>query len=122
MSVAVTGEETSTQQRQQRWDDWLALSQEAALDPEIPIVDPHHHLWDRGGHTYLPAQFAQDAAGHRLLASVYVECLSHYYDAGPVPVRPASWPAPTCPWAMQLTGCWTRTRRRLTAACAVCAT
>ena len=99
MSVAVTGEETSTQQRQQRWDDWLALSQEAALDPEIPIVDPHHHLWDRGGHTYLPAQFAQDAAGHRLLASVYVECLSHYYDAGPVPLRPAGETAYVAGWA-----------------------
>ena len=72
---------------QQRWGDWLALRQEAAIDPATPIVDPHHHLWDRGGHTYLPAQFAQDAAGHQLLASVYVECLSNYYDAGPRHLR-----------------------------------
>lgn len=75
-------------QRLQRWEEWLALRQEAAIDPATPIVDPHHHLWDRAGHTYLPAQFAQDAAGHHLVASVYVECLSHYRDAGPAHLRP----------------------------------
>jgi predicted TIM-barrel fold metal-dependent hydrolase len=73
-----------------RWEQWLAQSQEPALDPQLPIVDPHHHLWDRGGHTYLPAQFAAeaDASGHRLLSSVYVECLSHYLDSGPEHLRP----------------------------------
>ena len=75
--------------RLQQWEDWLALQQEAAIDPEIPIVDPHHHLWDRGGHTYLPAQFAQDAAGHHLLASVYVECRSQYLADGPVHLQAA---------------------------------
>ena len=29
--------------------DWLALRQEEVIDPTRPIVDPHHHLWDRGG-------------------------------------------------------------------------
>lgn len=73
-----------------RWDEWLALGQEPALDPEAAIIDPHHHLWDRGGHTYLPAQFAADvqASGHRLLSSVYVECLSQYLDSGPAALRP----------------------------------
>ena len=27
--------------------DWLALVQEDALEPELPICDPHHHFWDR---------------------------------------------------------------------------
>ena len=27
-------------------DDWLALTQEPTLEPEIPICDPHHHFWD----------------------------------------------------------------------------
>ena len=88
MSPEVTSVGATAQQRQQRWDDWLALRQELVVDPATPIVDPHHHLWDRGGHTYLPAQFAQDAAGHQLLTSVYVECLSHYSDAGPAQLRP----------------------------------
>lgn len=75
-------------ERQRRWEDWLASSHEVALQVELPIVDPHHHLWDRGGHTYLPAQFAADAAGHRLVASVYVECLSHYCADGPRHLQP----------------------------------
>jgi len=29
--------------------DWLALRKEEVIDPARPIVDPHHHLWDRGG-------------------------------------------------------------------------
>jgi hypothetical protein len=29
--------------------DWLALRKEEIIDPQRPIVDPHHHLWDRGG-------------------------------------------------------------------------
>jgi len=28
-------------------EDWLALHQEKIIDPARPIVDPHHHLWDR---------------------------------------------------------------------------
>src|SRR2546421_12891034 len=26
--------------------EWLALTEEAALEPQLPIIDPHHHLWD----------------------------------------------------------------------------
>ncbi len=26
--------------------DWLALTVEDPLDPDLPICDPHHHLWD----------------------------------------------------------------------------
>jgi len=26
--------------------DWLARHTEPAIDPERPIVDAHHHLWD----------------------------------------------------------------------------
>jgi L-fuconolactonase len=77
-------------QRLRRWEQWLALCEERALDPDTPIVDPHHHLWDRGGHTYLPEQWAAEvrASGHRLLSSVYVECLSQYLDSGPASLRP----------------------------------
>ena len=32
--------------------DWLALHEETVIDPARPIVDPHHHLWDRGGQRY----------------------------------------------------------------------
>ena len=33
--------------------DWLALRDEEIIDPARPIVDPHHHLWDRDGQRYL---------------------------------------------------------------------
>jgi hypothetical protein len=29
--------------------EWLALTQEAVIEPERPIVDCHHHLWDARG-------------------------------------------------------------------------
>jgi len=73
--------------RIQQWEQWLGLYQEEALMPDLPLVDAHHHLWDRGGHTYLPPQFRQDAQGHKVEASVYVECLSGYRDSGPEHLR-----------------------------------
>jgi L-fuconolactonase len=27
-------------------NDWLALTQEPTLEPELHICDPHHHFWD----------------------------------------------------------------------------
>jgi hypothetical protein len=47
--------------------DWLALTQEAVLEPELPIVDAHHHLWDRAGNRYLFEQWMADlSSGHRI--------------------------------------------------------
>ena len=74
--------------RQQQWDAWLRLQQEEASDPLIPIIDPHHHLWDRGEHRYLGDEFLADTTGgHKLLATVYVECLSNYREDGPEALR-----------------------------------
>ena len=71
----------------QQWEQWLGKYTEEPLLPELRLVDAHHHLWDRGGHTYLPAQFRQDAQGHKVEASVYVECLSAYREYGPEHLR-----------------------------------
>ena len=30
-------------------DEWVKRHQEEILEPELSIVDPHHHLWDRPG-------------------------------------------------------------------------
>ena len=30
-------------------DEWLSLLTEEALDPDLPIIDCHHHLWDTPG-------------------------------------------------------------------------
>src|SRR4051794_4518217 len=70
-------------------EDWLALHKEEVLDPARPIVDPHHHLWDRGGQRYLIEELVADlASGHNVVATVYVEARSMYQAGGPEPLRP----------------------------------
>src|SRR3954447_2123072 len=70
-------------------EDWLALRKEEILDPSRPIVDPHHHLWDRGGQRYLIEELAADVgSGHNVIATVYVEARSMYRAAGPEALRP----------------------------------
>ncbi|MFL6814545.1 MAG: amidohydrolase family protein [Bradyrhizobium sp.] len=69
--------------------DWLALRKEEILDPARPIVDPHHHLWDRGGQRYLIEELAADiGSGHNVIATVYVEARSMYRAGGPEALRP----------------------------------
>jgi len=69
---------------------WLATRPpETILEPELPIVDTHHHLWERGGHRYFLHEFLADAStGHNLVQSVFVECEAMYRAAGPVEMRP----------------------------------
>ena len=54
--------------------DWLERRREAALEPELPIVDPHHHLIDRpeSGRYLLPDLLADIASGHNVVATVYL--------------------------------------------------
>src|SRR5207253_7603320 len=40
--------------------DWLAATQEPALEPDRPIIDPHHHPWDRPGNRYLLHDLIED--------------------------------------------------------------
>ena len=70
--------------------DWLAKRQEEILEPELPIVDPHHHLVDRAntGRYLLPELLADTGSGHNIVATVYLEWLSMYRAEGPVPLRP----------------------------------
>src|SRR6266567_4154958 len=69
--------------------DWLASRKEEIIDPLRPIVDPHHHLWDRGGLRYLIDDLAADiASGHNIIATVYVEARSMYRAQGPEAFRP----------------------------------
>jgi predicted TIM-barrel fold metal-dependent hydrolase len=70
-------------------EDWLALYSEEVIDPARPIVDPHHHLWDRGGQHYLIEEFSADVgSGHNVVATVYVEARSMYRATGPEAFRP----------------------------------
>ena len=78
------------------------------LDPEIPIIDPHYHLWDRraqasqnpqGLHPFtdftrrhplylLDALLNDIGSGHSIHATVYVDCGAHYHQDGPGEMRP----------------------------------
>jgi len=60
-------------------DAWLALRDEPVLDAGQPIVDPHHHLWDRPHHRYLLPEILADLnTGHQVRGTVFVECSSMY--------------------------------------------
>ncbi len=62
---------------------------EPILEPELPIVDPHHHLWDHPKHRYLIDELLADTgSGHRIVATVFVECLSMYRADGAPELRP----------------------------------
>jgi L-fuconolactonase len=66
-------------------EDWLARWNEEILDPELPIVDPHHHLWDRPAWRYLlPELLADIGSGHNVVATVFIQCHSmHRADGSP---------------------------------------
>ena len=62
---------------------------EAPLEPDLPICDPHHHLWRRPNNPYLLDDFLRDAsAGHRIVSSVAVECGAMYREEGPAELQP----------------------------------
>lgn len=66
---------------------------EEAIEPELPLIDPHHHLWDDLTNPlateYLLPQLAADmSGGHRVVATMYAECTSHWRTGGPVDLRP----------------------------------
>ncbi len=79
---------------------------EDVLEPDLPIVDPHHHLWDRPARdpatmthdferaiadvsTYLlPELLADMTSGHNVVATVFIECGSMYRADGPSAMKP----------------------------------
>jgi predicted TIM-barrel fold metal-dependent hydrolase len=70
-------------------EDWLGLVREEVLDPEQPIVDPHHHLWDHPDSRYMLGELLGDTgSGHKVVATVFVECMSMYRADGPGHLRP----------------------------------
>jgi len=70
-------------------DEWLTRHTEEILEPALPIVDAHHHLWIRGKAPYLLREFADDlTSGHNIVGSVFAECHSMYRTTGPQAERP----------------------------------
>ncbi|MFK7913377.1 MAG: amidohydrolase [Pseudomonadales bacterium] len=68
---------------------WLDLVIEPALEPELEIIDPHHHLWFGRGGDYLVEQLHADTgSGHRVVQTVFVECHAEYRNSGSEALRP----------------------------------
>ena len=68
--------------------DWLDRRREDILEPELPIIDPHHHLWDRShNHYFLPELLADVGSGHNIRATVFLECREMYRADGPPELR-----------------------------------
>jgi predicted TIM-barrel fold metal-dependent hydrolase len=68
--------------------NWLAKRREEILEPDMPIVDPHHHLWDRGARYLIEELTADIREGHNILATVFVQCDSMYRASGDPALRP----------------------------------
>jgi L-fuconolactonase len=69
--------------------DWLDRRREPILEPTLPIVDAHHHLWDRPAWRYLLDELLADTdSGHDIVATVFVQARAMVRAAGPVEMRP----------------------------------
>jgi predicted TIM-barrel fold metal-dependent hydrolase len=73
--------------------EWLALSVEQPIDPDLPICDPHHHLWDKSkmrvAQRYLLDEILEDVnAGHNVVSTVFIECGAMLKADTPEPLRP----------------------------------
>jgi L-fuconolactonase len=69
---------------------WTKQRHEAALEPDLPIIDPHHHVWDNDNSgRYLIHELAEDiSTGHNIIATVFVEAGSMYRADGPAAMQP----------------------------------
>jgi predicted TIM-barrel fold metal-dependent hydrolase len=62
---------------------------EEPLEPDLPICDPHHHLWDFPGSRYMTEELRADTgSGHDVRHTVFVECTSGYRTDGPEAFKP----------------------------------
>jgi hypothetical protein len=75
-------------------NDWLALTSEPTLEPELPICDPHHHFWDFRTdripyQRYLLHELTADIqSGHNVHSTAFIEARAMYRASGPEEMRP----------------------------------
>lgn len=74
---------------------WLQLTPEPALEPELPLCDPHHHIWAQRDEPaayqrYLAPELAADIrdSGHNIRSTVFIEVKAFYRGSGPEAMRP----------------------------------
>ena len=75
-------------------NDWLSLTDEPALEPKLPICDPHHHFWDyrmvrMPYQRYLLHELVSDIdSGHNVTSTVFIEAGAMYRADGPDEMKP----------------------------------
>ena len=67
---------------------WTQQVEEPALEPDLPIIDPHHHVWNDGRGRYLIEELLADInSGHNIIATLFVECRVMYRANAPLESR-----------------------------------
>ena len=69
-------------------DDWLAQVAEDPIDPQRPVIDPHHHLWPHPSVRYNIEELARDMAHHNIAKSVFMECGAAWDKQAPQHLQP----------------------------------
>src|SRR3954464_4002871 len=69
-------------------DAWLAQRDEDVIEPDLPIIDPHHHLWDRDNRYLFHDLLDDTGSGHKIRATVYIQCRSMYRADGSPDLQP----------------------------------
>jgi len=71
--------------------EWLSIVDEAVIEPERRIIDPHHHLFvdSEGFPDYRLEDLWEDTGcGHRIEGTVFVDCAVGYRQEGPSELAP----------------------------------
>ena len=79
-------------------ENWISKeSPEQVLEPDLPIIDPHHHLWDLRQNNsmgfrqevYLCEEISLDIkeSGHNIVQTVFAQCGAFYRADGPDEMR-----------------------------------
>ena len=92
-------------------EQWIAKEiPEPALEPDLPIIDPHHHLWDQRQFPKRPESFRQEVylceeisndigeSGHNVVQTVFAQCGGFYRADGPQAVSYTHLTLPTTPY------------------------
>ena len=70
-------------------EEWLAQVEEDVVEPDLPICDPHHHLWDHPRSRYLLDELLADiGSGHNVVSTVFMECGAMYSADAAEAMRP----------------------------------
>lgn len=81
-------------EKKKRYYDWLNQVKEEIIDPQLPIIDPHHHLWNgddqlAGSFPYLIEHLNEDTfSGHNIIGTIFMECAAGYYSNGEEKYKP----------------------------------